>query len=64
MGVEKREVNALVKGGDKLGCGDLLVITCEYEGEEMVKVSQDDEECNVEHAMLQKLPETLLHDVR
>jgi len=37
MGVEKREVNALVKAGDELGCGDLLVITWEYKGEEVVK---------------------------
>ncbi|MCG7849188.1 MAG: ATP-binding protein [ANME-2 cluster archaeon] len=36
MGIEKREVNALVKAGDELGCGDLLVITWEYEGEEVV----------------------------
>jgi predicted AAA+ superfamily ATPase len=36
MGVEKREVNALVKAGDELGCGDLLVITWEYDGEEVV----------------------------
>ncbi len=37
VGIEKREINALVKAGDELGCNELLVITWEHEGEEVVK---------------------------
>lgn len=37
VGIAKREINALVKAGDELGCSELLVITWEYEGEDVVK---------------------------
>ena len=36
VGIEKREIIALVKAGDELGCNELLVITWEYEGEDVV----------------------------
>lgn len=35
--IEKREISGLIKAGEELKCGDLLMITWDYEGEEVVK---------------------------
>jgi hypothetical protein len=35
--IDEREIKALLKAGRELKCGDLLIITWEYEGEEEVK---------------------------
>ncbi|VVB84272.1 AAA domain protein [uncultured archaeon] len=36
-GIEKREINALLKAGSELNCTDLLIITWDYEGEIEIK---------------------------
>jgi predicted AAA+ superfamily ATPase len=35
--IEKREINGLLRAAEELKCSDLLVITWEYEGEEVIK---------------------------
>ncbi|VVB87169.1 AAA domain protein [uncultured archaeon] len=35
--IEKREINGLIKAEEEFNCGNLLVITWEYEGEEEIK---------------------------
>ena len=37
VGVEDREISALVKAGHELGCNELPVTTWEHEGDEFVK---------------------------